>query len=62
MAAEPKALRLRSAIDCKYCPRCGKRTHKEERVVRSAMIQGRRVPTKKNIEVVCPEHGVITVG
>lgn len=52
---------IRSAGQIDYCPYCGRETEREEKPVGSVMVDGEEHVTKTNLEVSCPQHGVLIV-
>lgn len=42
-----------------FCPLCGEELERDTFTVRKAIIAKDRYVTKKNTEVICPNHGVL---
>lgn len=55
------SVHISSASQISYCPYCGRETEREEKPIASTVIEGEEKVTRTNLEVTCPQHGIITV-
>jgi len=53
MDAQLYVMKISSVNGFKFCPYCGQKVEKEEQPI------GRN---KTNLEITCPEHGVLIIG